>query len=80
MSDQFTVRLHIEEVEGGIYLATSDELPGLVAQGRTIQEAVEIAQDVARRLLESYRAHDDPVPAGLRRVGGAIDLDIPVTA
>ena len=53
MSDQFAVRLHIEQVEGGRYLATSDELPGLVAQGRTVQETVEIAQDVARRLLES---------------------------
>ena len=80
MSDQFTVRLHIEEVEDGSYLATSDELPGLVAQGRTVQEAVEIAQDVARRLLESYRAHDDPIPAGLRRAGSTIDLDVPVTA
>ena len=80
MSDQFAVRLHIEQVEGGNYLATSAELPGLVAQGRTVQEAVEIAQDVARRLLESYREHDDPVPAALRRVGDTIDLDVPITA
>ena len=80
MSDQFTVRLHIQEVEGGSHLATSDELPGLVAQGRTVQETVELAQDVARRLLESYREHDDPIPAGLRRAGSTIDLDVPVTA
>lgn len=80
MSDQFAVRLHIEQVEDGSYLATSDELPGLVAQGRTVQESVEIAQDVARRLLESYREHNDPVPAGLRRVGATIDLDVPITA
>lgn len=63
MSDQFAVRLHIEQVEDGSYLATSDELPGLVAQGRTVQESVEIAQDVARRLLESYREHGDRIPA-----------------
>jgi len=72
--------LHVEQVEGGSYLATSAELPGLVAQGRTVQETVEIAQDVARRLLESYREHGDPIPAALRRVGDTIDRDIPITA
>jgi len=38
--------------EGG-FLATSDELPGLVAQGRTAAEALEIAQDLARKLIQS---------------------------
>ena len=80
MSDQFTVRLHVERVENGNYLATSQELPGLVAQGRTVQETVEIAQDVARRLLESYREHDDPIPEGLRRMGSSADLDVAVSA
>lgn len=79
MSDQFAVRLHIEQVEDGSYLATSDELPGLVAQGRTVQESVEIAQDVARRLLESYREHGDRIPPALRRVGASIDFDVAVT-
>jgi len=36
----------------GAYLATSDDIQGLVAQGRTIQETVEIARDVARKLIE----------------------------
>ena len=80
MSDQFTVRLHGEQVENGDYLATSEELPGLVAQGRTVQETVEIAQDVARRLLESYREHEDPIPDGLRRMGSSVDLDVAITA
>jgi predicted RNase H-like HicB family nuclease len=46
------VRLHIERLPEGPYLATSDEVQGLVAQGRTIAETVEIARDVARKLLE----------------------------
>jgi predicted RNase H-like HicB family nuclease len=33
------VTLHIEKLPEGVYLATSDDLQGLVAQGRTIQEA-----------------------------------------
>ena len=47
------INLHIEKLPEGVYLATSDELPGLVAQGRTIQETLEIARDVARKLLEA---------------------------
>ena len=47
------VNLHIEKLPEGVYLATSDEVQGLVAQGRTIQEALEIARDVAKKLLEA---------------------------
>jgi predicted RNase H-like HicB family nuclease len=38
------------------------ELPGLVAQGRTIAETMEIAQDIARKLIESYIEFGDPLP------------------
>jgi len=46
------VNLHIEKLPEGMYLATSEDVQGLVAQGRTIQETVEIARDVAKYLLE----------------------------
>ena len=45
--------LHIEKLPEGLYLATSDDIPGLIAQGRTIAETVEIARDVAKKLLEA---------------------------
>ncbi len=47
------VKIHIEKLPEGVYLATSDDVQGLVAQGRTIAETVEIARDVARKLLEA---------------------------
>ncbi|MGZ9224955.1 MAG: type II toxin-antitoxin system HicB family antitoxin [Anaerolineales bacterium] len=47
------VRIYIEKLPEGVYLATSDDVQGLVAQGRTITETVEIARDVARKLLEA---------------------------
>ncbi len=47
------VNLHIEKLPEGVYLATSDEIPGLVAQGRTVTETLEIARDVAKKLLEA---------------------------
>lgn len=47
------VKLHIEKLPEGVYLATSEEVPGLVAQGRTVTETLEIARDVAKKLLEA---------------------------
>jgi len=49
------IQVQIEELPEGLFLATSDELQGLVAQGRTAAEALEIARDVARSLLEVGR-------------------------
>ena len=62
------INIHVEKLPEGFYLATSDEVQGLVAQGRTIAEAMEIARDVARRLLEaqqdrSKQAASEPVLA-----------------
>lgn len=45
--------LHIEKLPEGMYLATSTDVPGLVAQGRTFDEAMEIARDVAEKLFEA---------------------------
>lgn len=47
------INLHIEHLPEGVYLATSDDVQGLVAQGRTIQETIEIARDVAKKLIEA---------------------------
>ena len=46
------VNIHIEKLPEGFYLATSDNLQGLVAQGRTIAETIEIARDIAKKLIE----------------------------
>jgi predicted RNase H-like HicB family nuclease len=59
---ELILSISIQPLEEGGYLATSDDLQGLVAQGRTIAEAMEIAQDVARKLIESYLEHSDPLP------------------
>ena len=47
------VNLHIEKLPEGYYLATSDSIQGLIAQGRTIAETIEIAKDVAKKLIEA---------------------------
>ena len=60
-----TIRLHLEPLEEGGYVATSPDVPGLVAQGRTRVEAAEVAQSVARAIAETCLAHGDPLPAAL---------------
>lgn len=57
------IQLRIEKLPEGMYLATSDEVQGLVAQGRTIQETIEIARDVAKKLIEAQSGPSTtPVP------------------
>ncbi|WP_245940133.1 type II toxin-antitoxin system HicB family antitoxin [Stenomitos frigidus] len=53
--------LHIEKLSEGLYLATSDDIPGLVAQGRTIEETLEIARDIAKKLLEARQERQTPI-------------------
>jgi len=60
-----TIRLHIEPLDEGGYVATSPDVPGLVAQGRTVVETSEIARDVARKIAESCLEHGDPLPPAL---------------
>ncbi len=71
-----------ESLDEGGYVATSRDLPSLVAQGRTVAETLEIAQDVARKLVESYIGHGDPLPSkvrsALRRTRRAATVTIPV--
>ena len=62
------VSIKIEKLDEGGYLATSENLQGLIAQGRTIAETMEIAQDVARKLIESYIEHGDPLPIEITSV------------
>jgi predicted RNase H-like HicB family nuclease len=57
------VNLHIEKLPEGFYLATSENLQGLIAQGRTISETLEIARDVAKKLLEAHESQINELPA-----------------
>ena len=61
------VNLHIEKLPEGVYLATSDDVQGLIAQGRTIQETIEIARDVAKKLIEAQTGEAADVHLPLAR-------------
>jgi predicted RNase H-like HicB family nuclease len=77
--DEATIRLHIEPLAEGGYVATSPDVPGLVAEGRSITEAVEIAQGLTRKIVESCLEHGDPLPTVFARLRNPpLDLLVPV--
>ena len=75
---ELAIRIRVEELPEGMFLATSDELSGLVAQGRTVAEALDIARDVARKLIEARRERGG-VPS-LPTAGDLRDCTIVVAA
>jgi predicted RNase H-like HicB family nuclease len=78
-TDEYAFRLKIELLPEGVWLAVSDDFPGLVAQGRTAEETIEIARDVARKLIESYEEHGDPLPSTIVPIDGPRSFDVAVS-
>ena len=68
--------LDIEKLPEGVYLATSDEVQGLAAQGRTVAETLEIARDVATKLAAARNEHGTartrPSPSSRRKPGSIL--------
>ena len=80
--NESAIRLHIEPLDEGGFLATSPDVPGLVAEGRSVTEAVEIAQGLVRKIAESCIEHGDSLPRALAifpEGSTKIDLLIPVS-
>jgi len=72
------VMLHVERLPEGGYLATSEAIQGLVAQGRTVSETLEIARDVARRLLEAQQERQQD--SSLQAISENFDYPLIVSA
>ena len=72
------INIHIEKLPEGVYLATSEDMPGLVAQGRTATEALEIARDVVRKLLEARKERQSKLK--LAGIGDSFDYPLIMSA
>jgi predicted RNase H-like HicB family nuclease len=57
MKQTMHINLDIEKLPEGYYLATSKDVEGLVAQGKTFEETIEIAEDVAKLILRAKKSH-----------------------
>lgn len=77
--DEVAIRLRLEALDEGGYVATSPDVPGLVAEGRSIVEAVEIAQGLTRKMVESCIEHGDPLPPAFSRTARRpLEFTVPV--
>ena len=72
------LNIHIKKLPEGVYLATSKDIQGLVAQGRTATEALEIARDVARKLIEAQAERSGKVK--LTAIDDSFDYPLIVNA
>jgi antitoxin HicB len=83
METEVVLNVKVEALQEGGFLATSSDLPGLVVQGRTRAEAMELVQANARILIEVHRSEKLPLPATLRRVlkrkSKVLNLSLPVS-
>ena len=70
-----TVNIHIEKLPEGVYLATSKDVQGLVAQGKTVAEALEVAKELAQLLLEAQGKS----PASIKRVSDKFDIPLVIS-
>ncbi|QEP43506.1 type II toxin-antitoxin system HicB family antitoxin [Ectothiorhodospiraceae bacterium BW-2] len=69
------VNIHIEALDDGVgYLATSDEIQGLVAQGQTVEETLTIARDVVKQLLQARTERNSQLP--LRKISSSFDYPL----
>jgi len=68
------INIHIEKLPEGVYLSTSDDIQGLIAQGRTISETLEIAKDIAKKLLEAQK--DDQNNIVLKSTSSSFDYPL----
>ena len=71
------INIHVEKLPEGVYLATSEYMPGLVAQGRTAIESLEIARDVARKLMEARAERSGDLK--LSAIGDSFDYPLIVS-
>ena len=54
MTGMLNLKIKRHRHKGEVYfVATSDELQGLVAEGKSIEEAIEIAKDVAQSIISA---------------------------
>lgn len=74
--DEVPIYLHIEPLEEGGFLATSNDVSGLVVQADSVAEAITIAKDVAAKIAESCIEHGFPLPPALKKRATPAPLDV----
>jgi len=65
---RYKLPLTIEPMEEGGYLVTCPEVPGLLTDGETLEEALANVSDAVRTLIEAMQAKGAPLHPLFRRL------------
>jgi predicted RNase H-like HicB family nuclease len=76
----YQITLEIRRLDEGPYLGTSPDLPGLIVQGATPDEVVDLAPDIARDLIAVMVETGEPLPSNLQQLTAPIRVSIVVPA
>jgi len=63
-----TIRLDIESLDEGGFVATSPDVPGLVAEAKSVEEVTELAYALCHDIAACCRDHSDPLPPALEHL------------
>lgn len=63
-----TIRLRVEPLVEGGFVATSPDVPGLVAEAATVNEVTELAHSLCYDIAAVYRDYGDPLPPALENL------------
>ena len=58
---QYTIILHPDLEQGG-YTVTVPTLPGCITEGKTLEEAIEMAKEAIHLYIESLITDGEPIP------------------
>lgn len=73
------IRLHIEKLPEGVYLGTSEDVQGLVAQADTIPELLALIPDLVQMLDEISAERGWAQPSGIP-VSDSFDISLLLAA
>jgi antitoxin HicB len=59
------IRLQLEPLDEGGYVATSPDVPGLVVMGDTLGEIADIARGSIQVIIDSYLERNEALPPAL---------------
>lgn len=76
----YQITLEIQRLDEGPYLGTSPDLPGLIVQGATPEEVVDLAPDIARELIEVMIETGQPLPPSLHPLEAPIRIPLVIPA
>lgn len=73
---RYKIVLTIEPLPEGGYLVTSPDVPGLLTEGDTLEEALANVPDAVWTLIEAMQYKGAPLPQALKPVDEHVSLEL----